>query len=118
MKRSSYSKEDLARAVDEYNHGAISTAITAKYGIPGSTIRNHKLNPKLGIGSGRPTLLSNEQEKYLVELLKNLEVIGVRLTKPVVIELASDYVKRVTGKVVNRTFSATVFFSQHYLYFK
>ncbi len=63
-------------------------------------------------------LLSNEQ-KYLVELLKNLELIGVRLTKPIIIQLASDYVQRITSKVVNRTFLASAFFSQHYyLYFK
>jgi hypothetical protein len=116
MKRSSYSKEDLTRAVDEYNNGAVSSAITAKYGIPGSTIRNHKSNPKLGIGSGRPTLLSNDQEKYLTELLKNLELIGVRLTKAVVMELASDYVKRVTGKVVNRTFFIICIFFLYIIY--
>jgi len=50
VKRSTYSKEDLTRAVDECNSGAISTAITVKYSIPGSTIRNHRSNPKLGIG--------------------------------------------------------------------
>jgi hypothetical protein len=63
-------------------------------------------------------LLSNEQ-KYLAELLKNLELIGVRLTKSIIIQLASDYVQRITSKVVNRKFLASAFFSQHYyLYFK
>jgi len=117
MKRSSYSKEDLKRNVDEYNNSAISIAITAKYGIPGSTIRNHKSNPKLGIGSRRPTLLSNEQ-KYVAELLKNLELIGVRLTKPVVIKSASDYVQRVTSKVINRVFFSTCIFFLTYSYFE
>jgi len=51
MKRSSYSKEDLTRDVDEYNNSAISIVITGKYGIPGSTIRNHKSKPKLRIES-------------------------------------------------------------------
>ncbi len=116
MKRSSYSKEDLTRDVDEYNNSAISIVITAKYGIPGSTIRNHKSNPKLGIGSQRPTLLSKEQ-KYVAELLKNLELIGVRLTKPVVIQLSSDYVRRVTGKVINRTFfSSCIFYSTLFIF--
>jgi len=109
MKRSSYSKEDLKRDVDEYNNSAISIAITAKYGILESTVRNHKSNPKLGIGSRRPTLLSNEQ-KYVAELLKNLELIGVRLTKPVVIKSASDYVQRVTSKVINKAFFSTCIF--------
>jgi len=76
VKRSTYSEEDLTRAVDECNSGTISTATIAKYGIPGSTIRNHKSNPKLGVGILCSTLLLNEQ-KYLGEFLKNLELIGV-----------------------------------------
>jgi hypothetical protein len=111
VKRSSYSKENLTRATDECNSDAISTAITAKYGIPRSTIRNHKSNPKLVIRIRCSTLLSNEQ-KYLAELLKNLELVGVRLTKPIVMQLASDYIQRITSKVVNRTFfSICIFFS-------
>jgi len=111
VKKSSYSKEDLTRAIDERNSDAISTAITAKYVIPGRTIRNDKSNPKLVIRIRCSTLLSSEQ-KYLPELLKNLELIGVRLTKPIVIQVASDYVQRITSKVVNRTFfSICIFFS-------
>ncbi|CAF4170131.1 unnamed protein product, partial [Rotaria sordida] len=88
----------LTRAIEEYNNGVASSVLTTNYGIPGSTIRNHKSNPKLRIGAGRPTLLSNEHEKYFVELLKNLENIGFRLTKPIVLQLSSDYVQRVNGK--------------------
>ncbi|CAF5060112.1 unnamed protein product, partial [Rotaria sp. Silwood1] len=47
----------------------------------------------------RPKLLTNDQEQHLVELFKNLELIEVRSTKLVVIKLASDYVKLVTGKI-------------------
>ena len=86
------------KAVYEYNNGSTSAEVTAKYNIPGSTIRHHKLNPALKIGGGRPTILTKDQEQYLVELLKNLEVNGVRLTKVVVIKLASEYVELVTGK--------------------
>lgn len=98
MKRSNYPKEDLTKAVQEYKNGSTSSAITTKYGIPGSTVRNHKSNSKLRVGGGRPTLLTNHQEQYLVELLKNLELVGVRLTKPVVIKLSSEYVHVVTGR--------------------
>jgi hypothetical protein len=98
MKRSNYSKEDLTKAVNEYKNGSTSSSLTTKYGIPGSTIRNHKSNQKLRIRGGRPTLLTNHQEQYLVELLKNLEFVGVRLTKPVVMRLSSEYLQFVTGR--------------------
>ena len=69
------------------------------YNIPSSTVRHHKLNPSLKIGGGRPTILTKDQEQYLVELLKNLEINGFRLTKSVVTKLASEYVELVTGKM-------------------
>ncbi|CAF1549570.1 unnamed protein product [Adineta ricciae] len=98
--RVNYPKENFPLAVEEYNNGASSSDLTKKYGIPGSTIRNHKSNPNLKVGAGRPTLLSNEQEKYLVELLKSLETIGCRLTKPTALQISSDYVQRITGKEI------------------
>ncbi len=98
MERSNYSKEDLTNAINEYKNGSTSSELTIKYGVPGSTVRNHNSNSKLRIGRGRPTLLTNHQEHYFVELLKNLESVGVRLTKPVVMKLSSEYVQYVTGK--------------------
>ncbi|CAF4022022.1 unnamed protein product, partial [Rotaria sordida] len=53
---------------------------------------------KLKVGGGRPTLLTDQQEQYLVELLINLELVGVRLTKPVVIKLSSEYAQAVFDK--------------------
>jgi transposase len=97
-KRSNYSKDNLTNAVNDYRNGSTSTEVTAKYGVPGSTVRNHNSNSKLKIGGGRPTLLTNHQEHYFVELLKNLESVGIRLTKPVVMKLSSEYVQYVTGK--------------------
>ncbi len=106
-----HSKEISTKAVNEYKNGSISAAIIAKYDIPGSTIRNHKSDPKLRIGVGRPTLLPNEQEQYLVELLKHVEVIGVRLTKSLAMKLASEYVRLKAGIVFSRTFLSTGIFS-------
>ncbi|CAF4468211.1 unnamed protein product, partial [Rotaria magnacalcarata] len=88
MKRSNYSKENLLRAVEEYKNGA--------------TVRNHNYNSKMIFRGGRPTVLTSHQEQYLVELLKNLEFIGLRLMKVVVMKLGSEYVKLVTGKSVER----------------
>ncbi|CAF4994429.1 unnamed protein product, partial [Rotaria sp. Silwood1] len=93
-----YSKEALTKAIEEYKNGSTSSELTTKYGIPGSTIRNHKSNSKLKVGGGRPTLLTDQQEQYLVELLINLELVGVRLTKPVVIKLSSEYAQAVSDK--------------------
>ena len=58
MKRGKYSKENFMKAVYEYNNGSTSAEVTAKYNIPGSTIRHHKLNPALKIGGGRLSLLN------------------------------------------------------------
>ncbi|CAF3003107.1 unnamed protein product [Rotaria sp. Silwood2] len=101
MKRGSYSKEDLIKAVNDYKNGFTSSAVAEKYSIPRSTIRKHSYNPELKIGGGHPMLLLNEQEQYLVQLFKNLEQIGVRLTKKVALDLSSDYVRLVTGSMSN-----------------
>jgi hypothetical protein len=45
-KRGNYSREDLVKAVYEYKNGATSSEVTTKYNVPGSTVRNHKCNPK------------------------------------------------------------------------
>ncbi|CAM4946739.1 unnamed protein product [Rotaria socialis] len=101
MKRSNYSKENLLKAVEEYKNGATSTEVSSKYGVPGSTVRNHNYNSKMRFGGGRPTVLTSHQEQYLIELLKNLEFIGLRLMKVVVMKLGSEYVKLVTASPRN-----------------
>ncbi|CAF4608240.1 unnamed protein product [Rotaria sp. Silwood2] len=83
-KRNPYSKEALTKAIDEYKNGSTSSELTTKYGIP--------------VGGGRPALLTDQQEQYLVELLINLELVGVRLTKPVVIKLSSEYAQAVSDE--------------------
>ena len=108
MKKSNYSKENLVKAIEEYKNGVPSSKVSLKYGVPGSTIRNHGSNSQMGLGSGRPTALTIDQEKYLVELLKNLEIIGIRLMKAVVMKLGSEYVKLVTG--MDKEFFTSHFF--------
>ncbi len=97
MKRNTYSREDIIKAVHEYQNGYTSVEVATKYGIPSSTIRNHKYNHKSRFGGGRPKLLTHSQEEYPVKLLQNFEHIGVRLTKPKVMKLSSEYVQSVTG---------------------
>ncbi len=64
-------------------------------------------------------MLTNHQEQYLIELLKNLEVNGVLLTKPVVMQLASEYIQLVSGQVLNQSsFLSIMDFSQQYDHLK
>ena len=86
----------MVKAIEEYKNGAPSSEVSLKYGVPGSIISNHGSNSRLGLGNGRPTAFTIHQEKYLVELLKNLQTIGVRLMKAVVMKLGSEYVKLLT----------------------
>ncbi|CAF3747419.1 unnamed protein product, partial [Rotaria sp. Silwood1] len=109
-------KENFIKAVNDFKNGFTSAALAAKYGIPSSTVREHNSSPELRIGGEHPTLLSNEQEQYLVQLFKNLEFIGVRLTKKVVWDLASDYVGLVTGSISNKTPSNVCFFLALFIY--
>ena len=97
MKKSNYSKENLIKALEEYKNGTTSSEVSLKYGVPASTVRNHNSNSQMTFGSGHPTVLKIDQEQYLVELLKNLEIIGLRLMKTIVMKLASEYVKLITG---------------------
>jgi hypothetical protein len=63
--------------------------------------------------------LTNHQEQYFIELLKSLEVNGVRLTKPVIMQLASEYSQLVTGQVLNQSsFLSIMDISQQYYHFK
>ncbi len=62
------------------------------YGVPQSTIRNHNRQRSMAIGSRRPSLLGNMEEKYLVQLLLDLEQMSVRLTKDKVLKVAEEFV--------------------------
>ena len=110
MKRLTHDKERLVEAVAAYINGSTSSEVNVKYGIPASTIRKHKSNAQLKVGAGRPTLLNDEQEQYLIELLRNLEAIGVRSTKCLVMKLASEYTQHVTGIDFNLIFFKFFFF--------
>ncbi|CAF3073579.1 unnamed protein product, partial [Rotaria sp. Silwood2] len=78
---------NLINALEEYKTGATSSEVSLKYGVPGSTVRNHNCNSQMRFGVGHPTVLTNHQEQCLVELLKNLEFIALRLMKVVAMKL-------------------------------
>jgi DNA-binding response OmpR family regulator len=84
-RRSLYSKEQLMNAVrDEH------------YKVPSSTIRCHVNEYSSRVGAGPSFHLNVQQEKYLVEAIKSLEGIGVRLIKPVLKKVCSEYIQLVS----------------------
>ncbi len=57
------------------------------------TKRAHGLydkQPSMNIGAGRRFYLSLKQESYLVEIIKSFQLIGVRLTKPILKKLSGE----------------------------
>jgi transposase len=88
-----YSLESLQQAIKACSDGLMSSVEAAKsYGVPESTIRNHKRQPSMSIGSGRPFLLNKTEEEYLVQLLLDLEQMSVRLTKDKVLKVVQEFV--------------------------
>ncbi|CAF1542211.1 unnamed protein product [Rotaria sordida] len=79
---SRYDKQQLINAVRAVTDNRMSSVKASHdYHVPQSIIRTHVRNTSLRIGAGRKFYLSSKQERYLVELIKALESIGVRLTK-------------------------------------
>ena len=97
-RRSGYSKEQLIDVVKAVKEGKMTSVEAAEvYHIPESTIRSQTSNPSLRIGAGRSYYLSEEKEGYLVDLLKSLNDIGIRLTNVVVKKIIGEYIGLVTG---------------------
>lgn len=86
----------------KYNHQSLLDAVAsdlssktaaAQYNVPASTIRQHRREPNLTAGAGRPTYLTAEEESYLVSLLKLLPEYGFDVTKEIALQLAAEYFK-------------------------
>jgi transposase-like protein len=95
--RSKYPKEKLQEAARAVIEGSMTSVTAAEtYGIPQSTIRSHVNHPTKRIGAGRSSYLDQEKERHLVELIKSLEQIGVRLTKPILRKVVNEYLRLTT----------------------
>ena len=93
-----YLREALQQAIKAYSNGSMSSVEAAKhFGVPQSTIRNHKRQPPISIGSGLPYLLTKIDEDHLVQLFLDLEQTGFRLTKSKMMKIARDYVTTQVG---------------------
>ena len=88
-----YDTQQLINAVRAATDNQMSPVKASRvYHIPESTIRSHIQNTSLRLGAGRKFYLSSKQERYLVELIKALESIGVHLTKIVLRKVVGEYI--------------------------
>ena len=69
-----YSLYAFHRAISAYRDKIISSAeASKKFDVPENTIRKRQNSTNNRLGSSRPSLLSNEEEKYLAVLLEGLQ---------------------------------------------
>jgi hypothetical protein len=109
---SRYDKQQLITAVRAVADNRMSSVKASRlYHIPESTIRSHVRYPLLHVGAGRKFYLSSKQERYLVELIKALESIGVRLTKIVLKKVVGEFIGFVsTDPRFNRDYTSFFFY--------
>lgn len=97
-RRSLYPKEQFATANDAVRNGKMTSVKASQvYSVPQSTVRSHIIKPELRIGAGRQSYLTKKQEEYLVEIVKSLGKIDVRVTKALLKKIAGEYIKVVTN---------------------
>lgn len=95
--RGLYDEQKLIDAVLAVkNHKMTSVKAAKVYQVPGSTIRTHITKASMKFGSGRRFYLDSKQENDLVQLIKALEPMGVRITKPILTKVAGEFIELVT----------------------
>jgi transposase-like protein len=95
--RSNYPKEKLQEALQAVIEGRMTSVKAAElYQIPQSTIRSHVNKPTMRVGGGRRFYLDQLKELHLVEMIKALEKIGVRLTRLVLRKVIDEYLRLTT----------------------
>jgi predicted transcriptional regulator len=97
QRRGQYPKQKLQQAIAAVI-GETMTSIKASevFEVPRSTIRTHLNKPSTRIGAGRSQYLNEDEEAHLVELIKSLEKIGVRVTRPALLRVSGQYLRRIT----------------------
>ena len=95
-----YDEQKLIDAVDAVkSHKMTSVEASKVYQVPASTIRSHTTKASMRFGAGRRFYLDSKQECYLVELIKSFEPIGVKITKPILIKVAGEFIDLVTKDI-------------------
>jgi hypothetical protein len=99
-RRGVYPKENLVKAVRDVEEGRMSSIEAADhYKVPSSTIRCHVNKYSSRVGAGPSFHLNPKQEEYLVEVIKSLGDIGVRVTKSILQKVSDEYIKLVSNNV-------------------
>jgi helix-turn-helix, Psq domain len=77
-------------ALDEIRSGALSVrAASAKYGIPRTTLLNHKNNPNVK-KNGRPTVLSEADENIIADLILTCSEFKIHMDQNVFAEALAE----------------------------
>ncbi len=106
-----HSLDAFHQAISAYRGKTVSyVEASTKFGVPQITIRKHKNNTNNHVKSGRPSLLPNNQEEYLVALLEELHSAGVRLTKETLSKISGDFMKKVKN---NENLGKSILFVCH-----
>lgn len=105
-----YTREALADAIAS-DLGSKAAAI--KFGIPASTIRQHRREPSLNTRAGRPSYLTSDQENHFVALLKLLPDYGFDVTNDLALQLATDYFKSLDFEIQPGSKWLNSFVSRH-----
>ena len=92
--KNKFSSEDLAQALDDLiqKKGSIRKTAAA-YGIPYSTLRDHHKGVSKKRYAGRPTVLTYQEEKEIVQTCIVLQEMGFPLDKSSLGSVVSDYIK-------------------------
>ena len=87
-----YSHNDLTKALDAIKHEKISPIVAVnRYGIPSSTIYNRLSGRFEDFKRGAKTILSTEEEEFLVHVIQTFQQWQQSMTPSFVKEIAKNY---------------------------
>lgn len=93
-----YNSDDLQRAKEDVNKGKTIYAAAKYYNIPYETLRRWCVNPPNHQGAGRGTVLTKEEEKYIVDALIFTANCGYPLDRKDLQYMVHSYVQSVGRK--------------------
>ncbi|KAI4466073.1 helix-turn-helix psq domain [Holotrichia oblita] len=99
-KRATWTTEQLNLSLQALQRGASQREVSARYGIPRRTLRNHLKSGIPDKGLGRRSILSVDQEKDLVQRLIRLSKVGMPLTSVILKHQVYRYVKNTYNTIL------------------
>lgn len=105
-----YPVQDL---IDAIKSDLNSVEAFKAFNVPARTIRSHRQTPSQKYGAGRHRYLNDEQEDYLLSLIKLLPEYGFTITNDVALQLAAEYMKLIGSSFVPRRKWLKLFVKRH-----